>query len=259
VIADAFTGVAVTLRARRATFAVTSLVIAVLSLLLPLLLLSLARAPVDFFTFNPWLRRLPEYLASPAHTAWTKVEKLTGLALFWFSADSPFGGTEWGFAVDLRDLARIVVTSLLVGLYFALWRQRRAMTRPGAVSLAPGSRPGAVSLAPGSRPGSGSGAAGGLGGALASVIGLSTGPCSVVGCGAPVLPVVGLAFVGLSSGTLKLLSSLSFVATITILAVLIVATAYLAWSVGAARRRAPAAPSPGRNAPLSAPSESSSA
>ena len=41
----------------------------------------------------------------------------------------------------------------------------------------------------------------GIAGALMSILGLSTGPCSVMGCGAPVLPVIGLAFVGLSSGT----------------------------------------------------------
>jgi hypothetical protein len=67
---------------------------------LPPLLLSIVRKPVDFFTINPWLRRLPEYLASSEHTISTKAEKLSNLALFWFSADSPYGGTEWGFAVD---------------------------------------------------------------------------------------------------------------------------------------------------------------
>src|SRR2546425_150842 len=51
--------------------------------------------------------------------------------------------------------------------------------------------------------------ASGIVGACAGVLGLSTGPCSVVGCGAPVLPVVGLVFAGLSSGTLALLSGAS--------------------------------------------------
>ncbi|MEK7245439.1 MAG: hypothetical protein AAB223_05420, partial [Pseudomonadota bacterium] len=58
----------------------------------------------------------------------------------------------------------------------------------------------------------GTGRAGGIAGALAGVVGLSTGPCSVVGCGAPVLPVVGRVFAGLSSGTLKLLAGLASVA-----------------------------------------------
>jgi hypothetical protein len=70
------------------------------------------------------------------------------------------------------------------------------------------------------------------------MLGLSTGPCSVVGCGAPVLPVVGLAFTGLTSTTLKLLSEASFVATATILLVLIVAIVHLAWRAASDRRHA---------------------
>jgi len=226
VIADAFVGLRAAVLARLGTFAVATFVVGALSVLLPPVLLSLVRKPVDFFTFNPWLRRLPEYLESSEHTAWTKVEKLSNLALFWFSADSPYGGTEWGFAVDVRDLLRIALTSLLVGAYFALWRERRALSGGG---LAP------ATLGPRLRAGAGRG--GGIAGALTGVVGLSTGPCSVVGCGAPVLPVVGLVFAGLSSGTLKLLAGLSSVATTTILAVLAVAVAYLSWSVGTERRR----------------------
>ena len=225
-IADAFVGLRAALRARLATFAAVSLVVGVLSVLLPPVLLSLVRKPVDFFTFNPWLRRLPEYLGSSEHTAWTKAEKLSNLALFWFSADSPYGGTEWGFAVDVRDLARIALTSLLVGAYFALWRERRAMSEGCALPATPGQRLHA-----------GAGRAGGIAGALAGVVGLSTGPCSVVGCGAPVLPVVGLALAGLSSGTLKLLAGVSSVATTVILVALVGAVAYLSSRVGAGRRR----------------------
>ena len=57
---------------------------------------------------------------------------------------------------------------------------------------------------------------GGIAGMLTSVVGLSTGPCSVMGCGAPVIPVVGLAFAGLSSGTLAFLASLSRITTLVI-------------------------------------------
>jgi hypothetical protein len=53
-----------------------------------------------------------------------------------------------------------------------------------------------------------------------------------------VLPVVGLALTGMSSGTLKLLTGPSSIGTIVILLVLIGATAYLSWNVGAERRRA---------------------
>jgi hypothetical protein len=65
-----------------------------------------------------------------------------------------------------------------------------------------------------------------------SVSGLSTGPCSVMGCGAPVLPVVGLAFVGLSSGALRLLAQLATVATAAVLVALVLGVGHLGWSVG---------------------------
>jgi hypothetical protein len=192
-----------------------------LSILVPPAVLSLARTPADYFTFNPWLTRLPDYVASPDVPLATKVEKLWALALFWFSADSPFGGTDWGFAVDVADLARITFTSALFGLYFALWRHLR------------GSRPGLAS-GPGV-----TGHRGGVLGATLSVCGLSTGPCSVVGCGAPVMPVVGLALAGLSSGTIKLLSDVSSIAGAAVLIGLAGGVAYLGRVAGAEHRERP--------------------
>ena len=141
-------------------------------------------------------------------------EKLPDLALFWFSSDSPMGGTEWGFVVDVRDVARMIGTSLLVGAYFALWARARALGITG--------------------PGARVGQRGGALGALVSIVGLSTGPCSVMGCGAPVLPVVGLAFVGLSSTTLAALSSVSTIATAVVVLGLGAGVAVLGWRVGAA-------------------------
>src|SRR5207249_7063655 len=96
-----------------------------LNLLLPPLVLSVARKPVDYFTFNPWLKRLPDYLASSQVPTGRKIEFLPKLALFWFSSDSPYGGTEWGYAVDLTDLVRFALMALLFGAYFALWVYRR--------------------------------------------------------------------------------------------------------------------------------------
>ncbi|MBI4636220.1 MAG: hypothetical protein HY727_07700 [Candidatus Rokubacteria bacterium] len=218
IVGDALAGLAAAVRARLGTFVGAAIAVTVLSVAVPPLLLSVVRKPVDFVTINPWLRTLPEYLASPDHGAWTKAEKLSNLALFWFSADSAYGGTEWGFAIDVRDVVRITATSLLVGVYVALWRDRRHRApRPGPARA---------------------GNAGGVAGGLAAVLGLSTGPCSVVGCGAPVLPVVGLVFTGLTSTTLKLLGQVSIVATTTILVVLLVAVAHLAWQAGGERRRA---------------------
>lgn len=102
----------------------------------------------------------------------------------------------------------------------------------------------------GSRPTAGFGGSGGVVGAVGSVLGLSTGPCSVVGCGAPVLPAVGLVFAGLSSGTLALLSSVSRASTIVVVAALVAAIVFLGWQTGVAaegaRDRPPRArPRPG--------------
>jgi hypothetical protein len=70
-------------------------------------------------------------------------------------------------------------------------------------------------------------------GAVASVFGLAAGGCTVMGCGAPVIPVVGLAFAGLTSTTLTWLSELSTVATAAVLIGMGGGVLYLAWSVGA--------------------------
>ncbi len=206
-VGDSLTGVRRALRHHPGVFLGAALATAALSVLLPPVVLSLFRKPVDYFTFNPWLKRLPDYLASDTAIG-EKVSKLSDLALFWFSADSPFGGTEWGYAVDVRDLGRIVVTSLLIGAYFTLWVHARRRRPPDGFHARAAGRGGAV-------------------GAVASVVGLSTGPCSVMGCGAPKLPVVGLAFAGLSSGTLALLAGVSTVAATGVPLVMVLAVGYL--------------------------------
>ena len=50
-----------------------------------------------------------------------------------------------------------------------------------------------------------------------------------MGCGAPIIPVVGLAFVGLSSGTLALLADVSRVATTFVFAAVALGVIYLGW------------------------------
>jgi hypothetical protein len=190
-------------------FAAVAAAVILLNVALPPVVLSLARKPVDYFTVNPWLKQLPAYVASGEVPLATKLEKLPALALFWFSADSPYGGVDWGFAVDVTDAIRLLVLGLLFGTYFALWTERRgrATGRPPPVAAGRG----------------------GVAGALVGVVGFSTGPCSVMGCGAPVIPVVGLAFAGLSSGTLALLAGLSRVATVAVLLMLAAGISYLAW------------------------------
>jgi hypothetical protein len=186
----------------------------ILDVFLPPVFLSLARRPWDYFAFNPWLSKLPEYLVASDVSLQRKLEFLPNLALFWFSANDRYGFVEWGFTVDVSDLLRFVFTSFIVGGYFALWFYHRDKVVQCGWNGASSRR-------------------NGIAGALMSILGLSTGPCSVMGCGAPVLPVIGLSFVGLSSGTLKLLACLSKVSTVVVLSVMTFGVAYLGWAVSA--------------------------
>lgn len=205
-------GIGQALRARWGVFAAVGAAVLVLDILVPVLVLSIARTPVDYFMVNPWLSNLPGYVASGKGPFTERLGRAWELALFWFSANGAFG-IEWGFAVSAADLARFALTAALIGAYFALWVHRRG--RGGL----PGWRPTV-------------GQQGGMLGAVGSVFGVATGGCSVMGCGAPVIPVVGLAFVGLSSGTLAWLSQLSTVATPLVIGGMALGVVYLAWRVG---------------------------
>jgi len=120
----ALRGITAAIRARPAVFVGVAVAVFVLSLLLPVVVLSLARKPAEHLTVNPWLSRLPEYLASKDVPVGRKLEFLSTVALLWVTAENPMG-VEWGFIVDVPSLARIVFTSLLFGAYFALWFHRR--------------------------------------------------------------------------------------------------------------------------------------
>ena len=206
-------GIADTLRSRPGVFISVAAGVLALDLLLPPALLSIVRKPFDYFAFNAWLPELPRYLLRSDVPLQQKLEFIPGLALFWFSADSPYGGVEWGFAVTVSDLFRFLLLSILFGLYFALVFHYRDVATAGGWSAKFSRRSGAS-------------------GALASVLGISTGGCTVMGCGAPVIPVVGLAFVGLSSGALALLAELSRVATAVVFSAVLVGVAYMGWLAG---------------------------
>ena len=206
-------GVAGALRSRPGVFTGVTAVFFALFVFLPPALLSLVRKPFDYFAFNAWLPELPHYLLQGDVPLQRKLEFVPNLALFWFSADSPYGGVDWGFAVTVGDLLRFLLLSLLFGAYFALLADLRGLA-PGTGATAKFSRGGGVS------------------GVLASVLGISTGGCTVMGCGAPVVPVVGLAFVGLSSGALALLAEFSRVATALVFIAVTVGVVYLGWQVG---------------------------
>jgi hypothetical protein len=215
-VAEALRGAGAALAAHPGIFASVTLAVAALNVLAPVAILSAVRKPLDYYSFNPWLKRLPEYLASDEATLGEKLTKLPDLALFWFSAGSSYGGAEWGYAVDVTDAARILLFSALFGLYFTLWRRYRDSAPGGARALRRG----------------------GIAGAAGTLAGIATGACSVSGCGAPVLPVLGLAFVGLESGTLHFLAQSSRVATIALFAVLILAVGYLMWRLVPPRKKA---------------------
>ncbi len=189
-VGEALRGAWTALAAHPGMFASVTLAVAALNVVAPVAILSAARRPLDFYTFNPWLKRLPEYLASDDAPLGEKLAKLPDLALFWVSAGSTY-----------------------FGLYFALWRRYRDLSLGGAQALR----------------------GGGIAGGAATLFGLSTGACSVTGCGAPVIPVLGLAFVGLESGTLHFFAESSRVATIALLAVLVLAVGYLGCSTCAVR------------------------
>jgi hypothetical protein len=208
-VGEALRGAWTALAAHPGVFAAVALGVAALNVIAPVAILSAVRKPLDYYSFNPWLKRLPEYLASDEAALGEKLAKLPDLALFWFSANAAYGGAEWGFAVDVADVGRILLVSALFGLYFALWRRYRDLALGGAQALR----------------------GGGIAGGAATVFGISTGACSVSGCGAPVLPVLGLAFVGLESGTLHFLAESSRVATFVLFAVLVLAVGYLVYKV----------------------------
>ena len=176
--------------------------------------MSVFRKPVDFFTFNPWLSRLAGWLASPEAPWGRKLAFLSDMAIAWFIAENPIEGVEWGFIIDVPSLGRFLLASFLFGAYFALWFHRRAQLR---------------------QCGEGTRAArhGGVAGALTSVFGFSTSACSVMGCGVPILPVIGLAFTGVSSGTLQFFGTLARVATAVVLFAMTLGVAWLGWLVGA--------------------------
>ena len=200
-VALTFRGIATAIRARWKTVLGVTAIVSIFNLAAPVAILSIARRPADYFTFNPWLSRLPEYLRSDEPLE-KKLSFLGNMAIAWVSADNHVEGIDWGFIIDVPTLAQILVTSLVFGTYFALLSYAR-------------------------RPGFKAGAAG----AATTVFGLTTGPCTLAGCGVPVLPVVGLAFTGLTSGTLVLLTLLSRISLAVVLSAMTVAVVWLGWRV----------------------------
>jgi hypothetical protein len=215
-IAQTFRGIASALRSRAKIVWGVAAAVSVFNLIAPVVILSLARRPVDYFSFNPWLSQLPEYLVS-GDPLKKKLSFLSNVAIAWASADNKGEGIDWGFIIDVPTLARIVLTSLVFGAFFALWSYRRREGEACGIGFK-AARPA------------------GIAGAVTSVFGLTTGPCALSGCGVPVLPVLGLTLTGLSSGTLSLFATLSRVSIAVVLTAMGLAVIWLGWRAGAVPR-----------------------
>jgi hypothetical protein len=213
-IAQTRRGIIAALRSRAGVVLGVALAVAVFNLVAPVALLSVVRKPVDFFTFNPWLRRLPDYLGSD-EPLWSKLSFLSHLTIAWASAEGA-QGIDWGFIVDVPTIARILCTAAVFGAYFGLWSYQRRQVGEAC-------EPGLAAARPA-----------GVLGAMTGMFGLTVGPCSLAGCGAPVLPMVGLAFTGLPSGTLSLFAALSHLAIAAVLALMTLAVLWFGWRVGSA-------------------------
>ena len=150
VVARTARGIAAGVRSRAGVAAAVAVAVALFDLLAPVVLLSLAKKPADFFTWNPWLRRLPEYLGSGD----AKLAVLAQLRIAWFAA-----GDDWVFVLDVPTLALIACTAVVFGVWFALWSSRRA----------------------------------GLVGAIGSLLGLTTCPCTLAFAGAPAASLAAIA------------------------------------------------------------------
>lgn len=205
------------IRARPGVFLGVAIGVILLDFFLPVAVLSVFRKPFDLFSFNPWLRHLPSWVISPQVTLARKIEFLSNVSLLWFIASSPYDAPEWGFSVGLQDLGRWLYMGALFGAYFALWFYARGRLAGRGPAWRGGGRSGAA-------------------GALLSTLGLVTSPCSVAGCGLPVMPVMGLALQGLTSGTLAAFSGFSEVATKVVLIGMTMAVLTLGWLVSRGER-----------------------
>lgn len=220
-ISGAFATIWRAIRARPLVFAGVALAVVALDVFLPVVVLSVFRKPYEYFSFNPWLKHAPAWVLSPDVTLARKLEFLSNVALFWFIANSPYDEPEWGFSAGVPDFVRWIYMGVVFGAYFALWFYARGGRTVGVWAAARGGR-------------------GGAAGALFSTLGLFTSSCGVTGCGAPILPVLALALQGLTSGTLALLATVSYVASQVVLIGTTLAVLVLAWLINRTETTRPA-------------------
>jgi hypothetical protein len=232
-------GISGAVRDRRRVFAAVAATVFLLNVALPPVVLAVARKPWDHISVNPWLRNLPAWLVSDEATWQRKAAFVWNAALYWVIASGTHDAADWGYTATVRDVARWLLLSLLFATYFALWAAHRDRVRACAAPA-----------------GGTAGRGAGVAGAVLSTVGFSTLPCSVIGCGAPVLPVLGLALSGLelTSQTLAILSRTAQAITLVVYAGVLGGIGVLArrLATGApavARGTAPAVPASPRTAP----------
>src|SRR5438876_12183137 len=90
-LAGAVRGIGAAVRGRLAVFGTAVAGVLAVSVLLPPLVLSLARKPCAYFTLNPWRASLPHYLVSAAVPLGPRAASLPNLALRSSSSHSPRG------------------------------------------------------------------------------------------------------------------------------------------------------------------------
>jgi hypothetical protein len=95
-LVDTLSGIVTGVKQRAGVFALVAVAVFVMDIGVPPLVLSLARKPVDYFTFNPWLKRHPEFLVSGPGSVGLRLEKVWSLAPFWFSSDNPLARSVFG-------------------------------------------------------------------------------------------------------------------------------------------------------------------
>jgi hypothetical protein len=204
------------IRARPGLFLGVTVAVILFNFSLPLVVLAVFRKPWNYFSFNPWLQSLPDWLVSPQATPVRKIQFLSHVSLLWFIANNSYGEPDWGVWVGVQDVLQWLYMGVLFGAYFALWFYAggSAMRRPVALS-----RSGTV------------GWRSGLAGALSSTLGLVTAPCSVAGCGLLVFLVMGLVVQGATFGTLMALAALSHTLTLVVLIGMTLAVVAIGWMI----------------------------
>src|SRR5438132_12582352 len=97
-IATAWRGILAAVRARPVAFLSISGAVLVLNVILPPLVLAVTRKPCTYFAFNPWLKKLPDYVASGA-TLEKTLDFLSRFALYCFTPAAPYGPPVWRLAL----------------------------------------------------------------------------------------------------------------------------------------------------------------